>query len=231
MAAHVSSILIADDDASLLTAVSMLLEASGYVVETTGSTAETLDRWPRTHPDLVIVDLHMPGGGMELVKAISRETSIPVIVLSADDQESVKVAALDAGAEDYITKPFAAAELLARIRVALRRSPWKGGPITVGGMTLSEADLTVSVGTAAVKLTPTEFDLLKVMALKEGFVMTADLLNEVWGPAYLTELDYVRVYMRRLRAKLDSVGLANAIESRPGLGYRLTVGAEPTVND
>jgi two-component system KDP operon response regulator KdpE len=98
-------------------------------------------------------------------------------------------------------------------------------------MTLSEADLTVSVGTAAVKLTPTEFDLLKVMALKEGFVMTADLLNEVWGPAYLTELDYVRVYMRRLRAKLDSVGLANAIESRPGLGYRLTVGAEPTVND
>jgi two-component system KDP operon response regulator KdpE len=209
----------------------MLLEASGYAVATTGSTAETLDRWPRTHPDLVLVDLHMPGGGMELVKAITRETSIPVIVLSADDQESVKVAALDAGAEDYITKPFTAAELLARIRVALRRSPWKGGPITVGGMTLSEADLTVSVGTAAVKLTPTEFDLLKVMALKEGFVMTADLLNEVWGPAYLTELDYVRVYMRRLRAKLDSVGLANAIESRPGLGYRLTVGAEPTVND
>jgi two-component system KDP operon response regulator KdpE len=97
-------------------------------------------------------------------------------------------------------------------------------------MTLSEADLTVSVGTASVKLTPTEFDLLKVMALKEGFVMTADLLNEVWGPAYRTELDYVRVYIRRLRAKLDSVGLANAIESRPGLGYRLTVGAEPSVN-
>jgi two-component system KDP operon response regulator KdpE len=231
MARLVPSILIADDDPSLLAAVSMLLEASGYVVETTGSTAETLDRWPRTHPDLVIVDLHMPGGGIELVKAITRETSIPVIVLSADDQESVKVAALDAGAEDYITKPFAAAELLARIRVALRRSPWKGGPITLAGMTLSEADLTVSVGTASVKLTPTEFDLLKVMALKEGFVTTADLLNEVWGPAYRTELDYVRVYMRRLRAKLDSVGVANAIESRPGLGYRLTVGAEPTVND
>lgn len=231
MAAHVPSILIADDDPSLLAAVSMLLEASGYVVATTGSTAETLDRWPRTHPDLVLVDLHMPGGGMELVKAITRETSIPVIVLSADDEESVKVAALDAGAEDYITKPFAAAELLARIRVALRRSPWRDAPITVGGMTLSEADLSVSVGTASVKLTPTEFDLLKMMALKDGFVMTADLLHDVWGPAYRTELDYVRVYMRRLRAKLDSVGAANAIESRPGLGYRLTVGPEPSAND
>jgi two-component system KDP operon response regulator KdpE len=204
-----------------------LLEASGYAVETTGSAAETLDRWPRTHPDLVLVDLHMPGGGMELVKAISRETSIPVIVLSGDNQESVKVAALDAGAEDYITKPFAAAELLARVRVALRRSSRDPGPITVGAMTLSEADLSASVGDASVKLTPTEFDLLKVMALKEGFVPTADLLNDVWGPAYRTELDYVRVYIRRLRGKLEGLGIVNAIESRPGLGYRLDLGAEP----
>jgi two-component system KDP operon response regulator KdpE len=231
MAAHVPSILIADDDPSLLAAVSMLLEASGYAVATTGSTAETLDRWPRAHPDLVLVDLHMPGGGMELVKAITRETSIPVIVLSADDQESVKVAALDAGAEDYITKPFAAAELLARIRVALRRTARDTRPIEVGAMSLSEANLTASVGDTSVTLTPTEFDLLKVMALKEGFVTTADLLNDVWGPAYKTELDYVRVYIRRLRAKLESLGVANPIESRPGLGYRLTVGAEPTVND
>jgi len=231
MAAQVPCILIADDDPSLLAAVSMLLEASGYVVETTGSTAETLDRWPRTHPDLVIVDLHMPGGGMELVKAISRETSIPVIVLSADDQESVKVAALDAGAEDYITKPFAAAELLARIRVALRRTARDTRPIEVGTLTLSEANLTASVGDASVTLTPTEFDLLKMMAMKDGYVTTADLLHDVWGPAYSKELDYVRVYMRRLRAKLDSLGAADAIESRPGLGYRLTVGAKPASND
>ncbi|HKY47908.1 MAG TPA: response regulator transcription factor [Acidimicrobiia bacterium] len=231
MTKRVPSILIADDDPSLLAAVSLLLEASGYVVETTGSTAETLERWPRTHPDLVIVDLHMPGGGMELVRAITRKTSIPVIVLSADDQASVKVAALDAGAEDYITKPFAATELLARIRVALRRRPSQGGPITVGRMTLSEADLSVSLGAASVKLTPTEFDLLKTMAVKGGFVMTADLLHDVWGPAYSAETDYVRVYMRRLRAKLDSLGAGNAIESRPGLGYRLTVGADPASSD
>ena len=227
MAAHVPSILIADDDPALLATVSMLLEASGYVVETTGSKAETLDRWPRTHPDLVIVDLHMPGGGMELVKAISRETSIPVIVLSGDDQESMKVAAFDAGAEDYITKPFSAAELLARVRVALRRTARDTGLMTVGGLTISETDLSASIGDVSVELTPTEFDLLKVMALTDGFVTTADLLNDVWGPAYRTELDYVRVYIRRLRAKLDSLGAVNAIESRPGLGYRLTVGAEP----
>jgi two-component system KDP operon response regulator KdpE len=223
MAMLVPSILIADDDPALVATVSMLLEASGYTVETTGSTAETLDRWPRTHPDLVLVDLCMPGGGMELVKAISRETSIPVIVLSADDQESVKVAALDAGAEDYITKPFAAAELLARVRVALRRTARDTQPLTVGLLTLSEADLSASVGTASVKLTPTEFDLLTAMSLKPGFVTTADLLHDVWGPAYRTESDYVRVYVRRLRTKLDSLGLKEAIESHPGLGYRLSV--------
>jgi two-component system KDP operon response regulator KdpE len=165
---------------------------------------------------------------MELVKAISRETSIPVIVLSADNEESVKVAALDAGAEDYITKPFAAAELLARVRVALRRTTRESGPITVGAMTLSETDMSASIGAASVKLTPTEFDLLKVMALKEGFVTTVDLLNDVWGPAYRTELDYVRVYVRRLRAKFESIGFLNAIESRPGLGYHLTLGDEPS---
>lgn len=218
------TILIADDDPALLDAVSTLLEASGYEVHATTSAVETLDRWPRAHPDLVIVDLHMPGGGMELVKSISRDTSIPVIVLSADDQEEVKVAALDAGAEDYITKPFSAVELLARVRVALRRNLPDTQPITIGGFTLSEGAMSASIGPASVKLTPTEFDLLRAMALKQGFVTTADLLHDVWGPTYRTESDYVRVYVRRLRTKLDSIGLGNAIESHPGLGYRLTVG-------
>lgn len=220
--ARVPSILIADDDVSMLETVSMLLEASGYGVQATQSTAEALDRWPRVHPDLVIVDLHMPGGGMELVKIITRDTSIPVIVLSADNQEEVKVAALDAGAEDYVTKPFSAAELLARVRVALRRSARDTQPLTVGVLTLSEADLSAAVGPHLVKLTPTEFELLKALSANEGYVTTADLLREVWGPAYRTEGDYVRVYVRRLRTKLESVGLAGAIESHPGLGYRMS---------
>jgi two-component system KDP operon response regulator KdpE len=215
------TILIVDDDPALREAVSMLLEASGYVVHGMTSGAETLERWPRLHPDLVIVDLHMPGGGIELVRRISKDTSVPVIVLSGDDEEDVKVSALDAGAEDYITKPFSAAELLARIRVALRRTPTDGQAIVFGALTLLEAELSASTGSNTVKLTPTEFELLKTMALRQGFVSTGDLLVTVWGPAYRTEADYVRVYVRRVRTKLDSLGLINAIESHPGLGYRL----------
>ncbi len=215
------TILISDDDPALLATVSMLLEASGYEVHTASSATEALDRWPRVHPDLVIVDLHMPGGGIDLVTAISSHTSTPVIVLSGDVQEQVKVAALDAGADDYVTKPFSAAELLARVRVALRRTESGTKSITLGELTLSGAELTASAGTGSVKLTPTEFDLLKAMALADSFVATNDLLNQVWGPAYRTEQEYVRVYIRRLRGKLDSLGLTNAIESRPGLGYRL----------
>jgi two-component system KDP operon response regulator KdpE len=220
------TILIADDDPGLLDTVSLLLEASGYEVHIASSANETVVQWPRVHPDLVIVDLHMPGGGVDMIRRISLDTSIPVIVLSGDVQEHVKVAALDAGAEDYITKPFSAAELLARVRVALRRTSRDSLPITIGALTLSDSNLTASVGGAAVKLTPTEFDLMKAMALAGGFVATIDLLNEVWGPAYRTELEYVRVYIRRLRAKLDELGLPNFIESRPGVGYRLNVGEQ-----
>jgi two-component system KDP operon response regulator KdpE len=215
------TVLIADDDPSLLEVVSVVLHASGYEVETTASTAEALNRWPRSRPDLVIVDLHMPGDGMKLVRAISKSTSIPVIVLSADHQEEVKVAALDAGAEDYITKPFTAAELLARVRVALRRVVRESEPVTRGPLTLSEIDRTASTDTASVALTATEFDLLKKLALTYGFITTVDLLKEVWGPAYSTEHEYVRAYIRRIRTKLDTLGLPQVIESRPGLGYRL----------
>lgn len=215
------TVLIADDDRSLLSAVETLLEASGYSVEATSSGAETLDRWPRTHPDLVIVDLHMPGGGLDLVKTIAKDTSVPVMVLSADDQEEVKVAALDAGAEDYVTKPFSAAELLARIRVVLRRVGKPDEDIEVGPLTLSPPTRSVTANGQSVALTPTEFDLLRTLAGSAGFITTADLLAEVWGPAYQTEQEYVRAYVRRLRSKLDAIGVVDLIESRPGLGYRL----------
>lgn len=215
------TVLIADDDPSLLIAVSMLLEASGYSVETTSSGAETLDRWPRAHPDLLIVDLHMPGGGMELVRTITKDTSVPVIVLSADDQEEVKVAALDAGAEDYVTKPFSAGELLARIRVVLRREGKPEEEIEVGPLRLSQQTRSVTASGQTVPLTPTEFDLLRTLVSSEGFVSTSDLLAKVWGPAYQTEQEYVRAYVRRLRSKLETIGLVDLIESRPGLGYRM----------
>jgi len=215
------TILIADDDPSLLGTVSMLLEASGYSVEATGSGAATLDRWPRVHPDLVIVDLHMPGGGMELVRAIAKDTSVPVMVLSADDQEKVKVAALDAGAEDYVTKPFSAAELLARIRVVLRRGSRLEEEIEVGALKLSPQSQSMEANGQRIPLSPTEFDLLRTLASSDGFVSTSDLLANVWGPAYQTEHEYVRAYVRRIRSKLEAIGLVDVIESRAGLGYRL----------
>lgn len=215
------TVLIADDDPALLDVVSMLLEASGYSVEATRSGAETLDRWPRTHPDLVIVDLHMRGGGTELVKTIAKDTSVPVIVLSADDQVEVMVAALDAGAEDYVTKPFSAAELLARIRVVLRRGGKTGEEIEVGPLRLSPQVRSVTANGQTVPLTPTEFDLLRTLAGFDGFIGTSDLLAAVWGPAYQMEHEYVRAYVRRIRSKLETIGLVDLIESRPGLGYRL----------
>jgi two-component system KDP operon response regulator KdpE len=221
------TILLADDDQALRSAVTTLLEASGYSVEATSSGAETLDRWPRTHPDLLIVDLHMPGGGEELVKTIATDTSVPVIVLSADDREEVKVAALDAGAEDYVTKPFSAAELLARIRVVLRRGGKPDEDIQIGPVRLSPNTYSVGMHGHTVSLTPTEFDLLKKLAETPGFITTADLLAEVWGPAYQTEQEYVRAYVRRIRSKLESIGLPDAIESRPGVGYRLRHPQEP----
>jgi two-component system, OmpR family, KDP operon response regulator KdpE len=221
---NVPTVLIADDDPTLLEIVGTLLQASGYDVEITTSTTEALNRWPRSHPDLLIVDLHMPGDGMKLVKTISESTATPVIVLSADHQEEVKVAALDAGAEDYITKPFTAAELLARIRVALRRTAPANEPITLGPLTLSETARAATTRFGSVSLTPTEYELLKKLSVTEGFITTSDLLRDVWGPSYHTEHEYVRAYIRRLRNKLDNLGLPQAIESRPGLGYRLTLG-------
>ncbi len=115
------TVLIADDDLAFLRTLSTLLEASGYITVIAGSLVEAINRFPRAHPDLVIVDLHMPGGGMRLVESLAGHTRVPVIVLSGDHDEAVKVQALDAGAEDFVTKPSAAAELLARVRVMLRR--------------------------------------------------------------------------------------------------------------
>lgn len=216
------TVLIADDDPAFLFAVTTLLDASGYSVDTAGTLAEALDRFPRSHPDVVIVDLHMPGNGMRLVEAFAADTAVPVMVLSGDHEEAVKVAALDAGAEDYVTKPFSAAELLARIRVMLRRGGRTDEPISVGSITLAPRSLSVAAPGGTVALTPTECEVLRVLATVPGFVTTAELLSGVWGPSYRREQEYVRAYIRRLRIKLRGIGAADAIESRPGSGYRLT---------
>ena len=215
------TVLIADDDRAFLRTLSTLLEASGYTTVTAESLVEATDRFPRAHPDLVIVDLHMPGGGMRLVESLAGHSTVPVMVLSGDHDEAVKVQALDAGAEDFVTKPFAAAELLARVRVMLRRGGRTGAEIVAGRLTLLPASLSVRGPAGSAELTPTEFELLRALARAEGFVTTGDLLAEVWGPAYSREQEYVRAYVRRIRGKLAGIGLGDAIDSRPGSGYRL----------
>jgi two-component system KDP operon response regulator KdpE len=220
----VTVVLIADDDQALTTALTTLLEASGYEVRSAATTDEVLNLWPRAHPDLLVVDLHMPGDGLELVRKVREESSVPMLVLSADHREEMKVAALDAGADDYVEKPFAAAELLARVRASLRRGGIVGEFVTVGRLILDAAVRSASIGDQTVSLTTTEYDVLKLLASSDSFFPTEDILHRVWGPNYQDEREYVRAYIRRIRAKLTELGGAAEIESKPGLGYRLTVG-------
>jgi two-component system KDP operon response regulator KdpE len=214
--------LIVDDDPALVEAVAVLLEASGYQVSKSLDGADALQSWPRSRPELAICDFHMPGGGLDLLRAMSSEAGIPVIVLSADHNEELRVAALDAGADDYITKPFSAAELLARIRVVLRRAPSGKTRTEAGMLQLDPEEVAARSEGKSVRLTPTEFAVLRVLADRPGFVPTADLLRMVWGPLYRSEVDYVRIYISRIRKKLEKLGLHGLIESAPGLGYRLS---------
>jgi two-component system KDP operon response regulator KdpE len=134
----------------------------------------------------------------------------------------MKVSALDAGADDYVEKPFAAAELLARVRASLRRGGIVGEFVTVGRLVLNAAERSASIEDRTVSLSATEYDVLRLLASTDSFVPTEEILHRVWGPGYQNEREYVRAYVRRIRGKLDTLGGAS-IESRPGLGYRLTV--------
>ncbi|EEP69764.1 winged helix family two-component system transcriptional regulator [Micromonospora sp. ATCC 39149] len=224
-------ILLVDDDAPLLRALRINLTARRYEVTTAtdGTTALTLAA--RTPPDLAIVDLGLPDlDGVTVVEGLRGWTRIPIIVLSARDTESAKVDALDAGADDYITKPFGMNELLARIRAALRRAtPADTGPavVAVGDFTIDLAAkrLTTSTG-HDVRLTPTEWHLLEILARHPGkLVSHRQLLHEVWGPAYDTETNYLRVHFANLRRKIEpDPTRPRYLVTEPGIGYRLTLG-------
>ncbi|MET7423518.1 response regulator [Dactylosporangium sp. NPDC005555] len=225
-----SRILIVDDDEPLLRALRINLTARGYQVDTAGTAAAGLISAGNHHPDLAIVDLGLPDlDGIEVVKGLRGWSEVPIIVLSARHSEPAKVAALDAGADDYVTKPFGVDELLARIRAALRRgSPPTGaaaGPavVTTAAFTL---DLSAkrAVGPAGeVRLTPTEWHLLEVLARSPGtLVEHRRLLREVWGPRYETETNYLRVHFANLRRKLErDPARPQHLVTQPGLGYRL----------
>jgi two-component system KDP operon response regulator KdpE len=222
----VTTILVVDDDLQLRRFLRTTLAGHGHAVAEAGSVAEAIDAIARVHPSVILLDLGLPDGdGLAVLRGIPAENRPPVIVLSARGQEGDKVTALDAGAEDYLTKPFGASELLARIRVVLRRSGGTPAPdvIEVGPFKIDQPRHAVTVAGAEVHLTPIEFRLLLELARQPGRVLThRQLLREVWGPNAVDETHYLRVHMGALRRKIEAdPARPQWLLTEAGVGYRL----------
>jgi two-component system KDP operon response regulator KdpE len=221
----VPRVLIVDDDEQIREALRRGLRARDYDVLTAGNGETALDVLTGAAVDVVVLDLGLPGiDGHEVIRRLRAFTDVPVVVLSVRESQSEKVTALDAGADDYVVKPFGMDELLARMRAALRRArPEEARPrLAFGDLEVDLARQRVQLGGQQVHLTPTEYRLLEALATNAGKLLThAWLLRRVWGPAYDRESHYVRVYIQQLRQKLgDDPGRPRYIITEPGLGYR-----------
>ena len=221
-------VLVVDDEPSIRRAVQINLARHGLQVETAESGGQALDRCASHAPDLIVLDLGLPDiDGLEVIKRIRARSSTPIVVLSVRGAERDKVAALDLGADDYLTKPFGVDELLARVRVALRHA---ARPVQGSGAVFRTGDLEVDlerrrvrVGEVDVHLTPTEYDLLLAFIAHPNRVLTDRmLLQQVWGPQYGAEAHYLHVYVARLRKKLEpDPQNPRYLTTEPGVGYRL----------
>ncbi|HEV8425060.1 MAG TPA: response regulator transcription factor [Actinomycetes bacterium] len=222
-------VLVVDDEPPIVRAVAANLRVRGYEVLTAASGEATLTAVETHQPDCVVLDLGLPGiDGLEVLRRLRTWTQVPVVVLTAIDGERDKVTALELGADDYVTKPFGVAELMARIRVALRHA--KGAAtdrprvIRAGDLAIDLDAKLVTRGGAAVRLTPTEYRLLETLATNAGRLCTHRfLLERVWGPGYGDESQYLRVYMANLRKKLDDPSAPQLLLTEPGMGYRFVV--------
>lgn len=219
-------VLIADDDPQILRALRITLAARGYDVTTAADGRAALDAAAATHPDLVVLDLGMPGlSGVEVIQAVRGWTTVPILVVSGRTESWDKVEALDAGADDYVTKPFAADELLARIRALSRRLPTAAADepvVSFGDVSVDLAARVVTRAGAPVRLTPTEWRLLEVLLRHPGRLVTREtLLTEVWGPQYTSDTGYLRLYLSQLRKKLEPEPSApRHLVTESGMGYR-----------
>jgi two-component system, OmpR family, KDP operon response regulator KdpE len=218
-------VLIVDDDKRLLRALAINLRARHYDIDTATSGAAGLDAAGRRPPDLVILDLGLPDmNGVAVVSGLRGWHHAPIIILSARDAQADKVAALDAGADDYVTKPFGMDELLARVRAALRRTAPSESPARVEteAFTIDLAAKRATTAEGDIRLTPTEWNLLEVLIRNtDKLVSHKQLLQEVWGPNYETETNYLRVYMAQLRRKLElDPTRPQHLITEPGIGYR-----------
>jgi len=221
-------VLIIDDESQIRRLLKVSLKAHGYEIAEAATGEEGLKQAALFHPDLIILDLGLPDlDGLEVVKDLREWSSVPVIILSVRDQENDKIKVLDAGADDYVTKPFSMGELLARVRVALRHAAKsEDEPIlNLGDLTIDLAYRQVMVEGIEVKLTPIEYDILKHLALHAGKVLThRQLLRTIWGKDYQDENHYLRVYIGQLRRKIEKDPTQpQFIITEPGVGYRLIV--------
>ncbi len=218
-------VLAVDDEPQILRALEITLRREGYEVVLARTAGEALAAAGAHPPDAVVLDLLLPdGSGTDVCRELRGWSDVPILVLSAVGEESEKVAALDAGADDYVTKPFSVDELLARLRAALRRSaPAREPVLTVGELRLDLEKRLVTFAGRPVALTPTEWDLLRLLAEHEGKLLThPTILRRVWGPAYGRESNYLHVYVSHLRRKIEpDPARPRYLLTEPGVGYRL----------
>jgi two-component system KDP operon response regulator KdpE len=218
-------VLVVDDDATLRRTLGLNLRARGYTADLAGTGEAALQMAASHHPDVVILDLGLPGlNGLEVISGLRGWSSVPIVVLSGRDAESMKVKALDLGADDYLTKPFGMDELFARIRAATRRAVVpEGDPVvTTPDFTIDFAAKRVLRDGEPVRLTPLQWRIVEVLVRNRGRLVTySELLHDVWGPGYATETNYLRVFMTHIRQRLEpEPAKPRYFITEPGMGYR-----------
>jgi two-component system KDP operon response regulator KdpE len=218
-------VLVVDDEPQILRALQLKLRTAGYAVETASTAEEALMKAAMRPPEAIILDLLLPdGSGTDVCRELRTWSRVPIVVLSAVGEETEKIAALDAGADDYVTKPFSGDELLARVRAQLRRSAPASRPVLgIGELRIDLEKRLVTMGGEPVALTPIEYDLLRLFATNEGKLLThPTILREIWGPAYGEESNYLHVYVSHLRRKIEpDPARPRYLLTQPGVGYRL----------
>ena len=224
-----AKVLVVEDEQQMLRFLRTALTAQGYAILEAGTARDAVVEATTHNPELILLDLGLPDGdGIDLTRKFREWTRVPIIVISARGREDDKVAALDAGADDYLTKPFSVNELLARMRVALRHAAQAGTDTTstvieAGPLRVDQARREVVVDGREVRLTPTEYRLLVLFARNAGKVLThRQILKEVWGPPYMGETHYLRVFMAQLRRKIETdPARPRLLVTEPGVGYRM----------